>query len=298
VTIRHVPEPSARVAGLRTGELDLADTIPIDQADGLKSAGFNIIQIDAGNSTGFWIDTVTGDRPRTTPVANKLVRQALNYAIDREPMVKNIYKGYTKVEQGQPIQPETFGYHPNLKPYPFDQAKAKQLLAQAGYANGFKIKAEGLFGQSQESNASILYIQDQLKQVGVELEIVNLAEYAVFRDKFYGVQERGDLFAPGLINTPAMDADFSLVWFWSGQTAGTRHYNNPEFDRWYVASTTEMDETKRKEAIWKALEVFHEDPPWLFALQGTALWAYNGKVKNAERRTDREQRFDRLMIGA
>lgn len=296
VTIKSVPEPSTRVAGLKTGELDWADAIPIDQAEGLKSLGLQIISIDAGSSTGYWMDTVIRDQPKTGPIGNKLVRQALNYAIDKDPIVKNIYRGFTKVEQGQPIQPETFGYHPGLKPYPYDPAKAKQLLAQAGYANGFKLTLAVLMSGA-EATAQHLFVQDQLKQIGVELEITPLGEYANFRDMFYGDKTRSDLFAPGLINTPAMDADFSLVWFSSTQPLGSRHYNNPEFDKYYLASTTEMNEQKRKELIGKALEVMLEDPPWLYMLQSTLLIAYNAKVKGMERRTDREQRYDRLSIG-
>ncbi|MFN8534470.1 MAG: ABC transporter substrate-binding protein [Dehalococcoidia bacterium] len=297
VSIRNVPEAAARVAGLKSGELDIADTIPIDQADSLKNAGFGAIIVDSGSSTGYWLDTVVGKSPKTGPMADTRVRQALNYAIDKESIAKNIYKGYTKPEQGQFVQPETFGFNPNLKMFPYDPAKAKQLLAQAGYANGFKITLASLT-ISAEGNALNLFVQDQLKQIGVELEIQPIGEYAVFRDYFYGVRQRSDLFAPGLINTPALDADFALIWFCTCQAdPGRWHFNSPEFDRAYQASQVEVNEAKRKELLQKAIEVIYNDPPYLFTVQGTRLTFYNKKVQGMSRRAaDNEQRYERLSI--
>src|SRR5262249_7152617 len=161
--IKSVPDISARVAGLKTGELDMADTIPIDQADSLKNAGFQLIVRDSGVSAGYWVDSVIGKQPRTGPTADQRVRQAFNYALDKDLIAKTIYKGYTKPEQGQVLQPETVGFNPNLKPYPYDPAKAKALLAEAGYPNGFKISMASQ-QTSAELNAMNLLLQDSLKQ--------------------------------------------------------------------------------------------------------------------------------------
>ncbi|MFN8535771.1 MAG: ABC transporter substrate-binding protein [Dehalococcoidia bacterium] len=298
VTIRSISEPSARVAGLKTGDLDIIDGVPIDQVDTLKGAGFQLLPIDAGGSSAYWIDTVLGDQPRTGPTANKLVRQALNYAVDKDTIARNIYKGLTKVEQGQILQPESFGYNPRLKPYPYDPAKAKQLLAQAGYPNGFKVNIAGQFASNREDQAMVLFVQDQLKAINVELAIETIGEYAIYRDYFYGDRTRPDIFAPGqVINRPAMDADFAFVWFWSGQVPGSRHYKNPEYDRLYQASTTELDIDKRLALLKQAAEVMNEDPPSLFLIQGLFLIAHKANLKGFEKRTDREARYDQLRFG-
>lgn len=296
VTIKNIPDISARIAGLKTGELDMADTIPVDQADGLKSAGFTIIARDSGGSSSYWVDTVVGKTPKTTPTADKRVRLALNYAIDKDLIAKNIYKGYTKPEQGQIIQPETFGFNPNLKAYPYDPAKAKALLAEAGYPSGFKISMASQTS-SAEINAMNLVIQDQLKAIGIELTIEPIGEYAVYRDYFYGVRQRTDIFAVGsLINTPALDADFAFIWFCTCQAdPGRWHFNSPEYDAAYQASQVEVDETKRKALLQKAAEVMYNDPPVLFTVQTTILTAVSQKVKGAVRRAaDVEQRYETL----
>ena len=94
---------------------------------------FQIVNFNQGQSIGAFLFTTNAGRP----TQNKLVRQAINYAIDKDTIVKNIYKGYTK-PTGQLLQETTVGYNPAIKPYPYDPAKAKQLLAEAGYPNGFE----------------------------------------------------------------------------------------------------------------------------------------------------------------
>jgi peptide/nickel transport system substrate-binding protein len=299
VTIRNVPDISARISGLKTGDLDYADGIPIDQADGLKNAGFQVIVRDSGLSAGYWVDSVIGKQPRPGPTADKRVRQALNYALDKDAIVKNIYKGYTKPEQGQVLQPETFGFDPSLKPYPYDPAMAKKLLADAGYANGFKLTLASQ-QTSAEQNAMNLFLQDQLKAVGIELEIQPIGEYAVYRDYFYGVRQRTDIFAVGgLGNIPALDADFGLIWFCTCQDdPGRWHFNNPDFDAAFTASRVEVDPAKRLALLQKAVQIMREDPPELFTVQYTSLTFYSPKLKGVERRVaDGEQRYEKLSIG-
>ncbi|GIW12061.1 MAG: hypothetical protein KatS3mg061_3118 [Dehalococcoidia bacterium] len=73
-----------------------------------------------------------------SPTTDRRVRLAINYAIDRQAIVKNIYRGFQDIADGQVITRETFGYNPNLKPYPYDPKRARELLAEAGYPNGFQ----------------------------------------------------------------------------------------------------------------------------------------------------------------
>ncbi|GIW12361.1 MAG: hypothetical protein KatS3mg061_3418 [Dehalococcoidia bacterium] len=227
VVVRNIREASAREAGLRSGEVDFVDYLSVDQGEKLKAAGFGLNVITSGQSQGYWMDTVIGDRPTPYPTADKRVRQAINYAIDKELINKNIYRGFSSVEQCQPVQPQTFGFNPNLKPYPYDPAKAKRLLAEAGYPNGgIKLKLE-FFKSAPEPEQVALLVQQQLRDVGIDLEVNPLSDYATFRDKFYGVQERPPLFLPGLLNSPAMDADFALVWFSSTQPGGYTPLHQP-----------------------------------------------------------------------
>ncbi len=291
LTFRQIVEPSAKIAGLQTGDLDYIQLIPIDQADRVKQAGFELLISKGGASYGFTVDPVYNDGPVDGPTASKLVRQALNYAVDKEAIAKNVYKGLTKPE-AQLAQETTFGYNPNLKPYPYDPKKAKELLAQAGYPNGFKTKIE-TYAAVAEGGAMALLIQQNLKDVGIEAEIANL-EAAVWRDKFYNIQPRAPIYFVPLNNSPFWDADASIVWFW-GKNESNRHYNNPEFNAAYEASRSELDPDKRKALLQKALAVMYEDPPFLWVVSSVGISAYNPKkVKGFVADAVEEQRYDRL----
>jgi peptide/nickel transport system substrate-binding protein len=290
VVIKNVPEASARVAGLRTGELHYISATPIDQVDALKAAGFQAVQLDAGSSGGYRMTAINYE-----PLRDKRVRQAINYAIDKEAIVKSIYRGYTQVEQGQFLQPGVFGYHPNLKPYPYDPAKARQLLAEAGYANGFDLKIEAKVDRADIAQVG-QFVQDQLRAIGIRATFEQIVDQAAAEDKIFGRVQRAPLWASGLITTPYMDADAALVWFWSGQPPATRYYENPEFDQYFLPSRTENDPKKREELIWKALEVLREDPPYLFLIQTTEIHMYSPKLQGVTKRYDRAPLLDTLSL--
>ncbi|MCL6650196.1 MAG: hypothetical protein K6U89_17940, partial [Chloroflexi bacterium] len=175
---------------------------------------------------------------------------------------------------------------------PYDPAKARRLLEEAGVV-GAKLTID-LLRSATQAEPITLFVQSQLRAVGLDVDINVLGDYAVFRDKFYGVLPRAPLFPPGLNNQPLMDADAALTWFASNQLGGARHYDNPEFDKYYLASMVEMDENKRRELIWKALEVFCEDPPYLFLVQDLKVWAYRPVLENVIKRVDREPRLDQI----
>lgn len=138
ITFLGIPEEATRVAMLKTGEVDLAP-ISYDSIETVKAAGLKIVSIPTNWSPIIRLGgLVTTDPKRhnpNAPWANVKVRQALNYAVDKEAIAKNIFKGEAvPAGSGDPVPPFL-----DLEPYPYDPQKAKQLLAEAGYPNGFQI---------------------------------------------------------------------------------------------------------------------------------------------------------------
>lgn len=288
VTLFMIPESSARLAGLKTGELDLIGAIPVDQADLLKRDGINIISSRNGSISGaFLFSTLEGK-----PTGSTLVRQALNYAVDKDAIVKNIYKGYAQASS-QLVQPETFGYNPNLKPYPYDPKKAKELLAQAGYPNGFNLTMDVLT-TSSEAQAMWLLIQSEFKDIGITADINLYSDYGHLGDAWYGRIQRSEILAVTVLNSPAMDADFALTWFKGSEPLPGRRFNNPDFDQAYQASTTEMDEKKRLALLQKALAVAHDDPPFLYLIDPLTLTGAKPNLENVIARTDGDIQYDTM----
>ena len=137
IRIRHVPEAAVRVAGLKAGEFDIITATPPENVPGLISDGFNIFVGDSTQSMyiGF---NIYG---RSEALSNKLVRQALLYAVDMDGIYETVAGGYGTRLQCQIVAPGGFGYNPDLVGrYDYDPAKAKQLLEEAGYGNGVTIK--------------------------------------------------------------------------------------------------------------------------------------------------------------
>ncbi|MFC4456230.1 ABC transporter substrate-binding protein [Deinococcus sonorensis] len=133
VTYRFIEEPSTRVAELQAGRVDIAAGIPVAQVATIK--GDSKLTLQAVPSP-----TVQSLRLNTShgPTSDLRVRQALNYAVDRDAIIKSILQGY-----GSPIaamqSSKSFGFDPSLKSYPYDPAKAKALLAEAGVKPGTSI---------------------------------------------------------------------------------------------------------------------------------------------------------------
>jgi peptide/nickel transport system substrate-binding protein len=145
--LRVVPEESTRVAMLKTGELDIAAVSPKSMAD-LQKAGISIVRWSNQYTTllCFGGTLIPGDKRYTAthqkdPWTDKRVREAMNIAINREAIIKSIYYGAGKA---LPIHFVIKGWE-GLKPIPYDPERAKRLLAEAGYPNGFSFEVASHF---------------------------------------------------------------------------------------------------------------------------------------------------------
>jgi peptide/nickel transport system substrate-binding protein len=124
---RMIPEPATRVAALKAGEVHIVEDLPIDVLADLARDPRVYVRTTEG--TRVYGIELNNARP---PFNNVRVRQAVNYAVNWDAILKNVYQGYGK-RIATVFLPSGFGYNPNLKPYPYDVARARQLLREAGY---------------------------------------------------------------------------------------------------------------------------------------------------------------------
>jgi peptide/nickel transport system substrate-binding protein len=177
VTFLLVPEESTRMAQLRTGEADIV-AVSREKVPEVKAAGFNVFtklndQVIVVYMQQQW-DAV--------PVADKRVRQALNLALDKEAIMKFVFAG-----QGVPVPMYPIGSYgaaggadATLQPYPYDPPKAKQLLAEAGYPNGFETKIYSyVTGDLPELPRLSEAVADYLGKVGVKAKITPIDRAAL-----------------------------------------------------------------------------------------------------------------------
>lgn len=136
LTVLEVPEISTRMALLKTGGTDLIEAVPAVKRD-LAEAGFRIFSGAGATSAVMWFahQNVEGG-----PFYDKRVREAFNIAIDRATIVDRLYAGEGGPTTSFKAGPGSFGYNNDLPGYPYDPARAKQLMQEAGYGDGFKVR--------------------------------------------------------------------------------------------------------------------------------------------------------------
>ena len=178
VTYRFIKDPSAQVAALKAGDIDIIGWLLAPElAPAIsKDKRFKVL---AGASTS---EVIMSTNNKAKPFDNKLVRQAVAYAIDRDAVSELVISGYgTKIGSHWP--PVTPYYKDMTGRFPYDPAKAKKLLAQAGYPNGFEanIKLPVIYPYAQRAGE---VIADMLGQVGIKLEI-EVVEWGVWLDRVF-----------------------------------------------------------------------------------------------------------------
>ncbi|MCL6646988.1 MAG: ABC transporter substrate-binding protein [Chloroflexi bacterium] len=274
VQLRAVPDTASALAGLRSGELDflIGVTNPelIEQAE---RAGLKTYRRVTSN----FVILVDATASRGTPLAQKAVRQALSYAIDRDQIATQLFKG-TAVPMGQLGLPGAPMHLPELKPYPFDQRRARELLAAAGYPNGFTLAGGIDFSPAFHSEPLTLAFQDFLRQIGVEAKI-NRWEASVWQEKLFGRnnQTRSELYpvtygdANGL-----MTFGRSLLTCTNSQAVLVCV---PEFDRLMDLASSEVDTTQRTRYLQAANRAFVEELPAVFIIASGPTYVMRPNVQ-------------------
>jgi len=174
VSIRAVPEPEARMVGLEAGDIQLAIRLLPEQVQRIDRNA-NLAKSEKTTTRSLFM----GMNVMKKPLNDVRVRQAFNYAIDRESIAKNLYLGSAEPLSGL-VAPGVPGYS-GIQGYSFDRDKARQLLAQAGYPNGFSLSFVGPKGTYLKDFELQQAVQQQLKAVGVDAKLETL-EYAKWLD--------------------------------------------------------------------------------------------------------------------
>jgi peptide/nickel transport system substrate-binding protein len=271
---RWIAEPNARVTELLTGGVDMILPIPPDFVSRLEKTP----QITVYRKTGLtsWYVGLNVDKK---PFTDRRVRQALNYAVDKEAIVRDILKGTGIVSTG-PLLPGTWAFEPNVKKYPHDVATAKRLLAEAGYPNGFAVdfwvpdSGSGMQAPVEMSTV----IQANLAAAGVKASLKTF-EWGSYLGKVRA--EAPAMFALSWF-LKSEDPDLSMypLFFSKNSPLPNRsNYNNPEVDQLLVQARQVADRGKRAELYRRVQRLIVEDAPWIFVDHEVQVVATRANVK-------------------
>jgi peptide/nickel transport system substrate-binding protein len=264
------------MAALLAGEAHIAVQIPPDLVRTVQQHGdTRIMSVGALMGLVLQFDTIRG------PLANKKVRQAVNYAIDKDSLVRDLLAGQGHVLQGQVVTPGAFGFNPELKPYPYDPARAKQLLHEAGHATGLALTLSTPVGRYIADREIAVAIAGQLEKVGIKVTVTP-KEWGVFLKELRG-EQLGPMFLAGWYNYG--DAGYALTHF-SAQSVFGVYFKNPRFDELIRQGQTLIKPEERLRAFQQATEVMRDEAPAAFLLQLPAIYGVSRRVVGWQPRTD------------
>jgi peptide/nickel transport system substrate-binding protein len=282
VVFRIIPDPAARVAALLAGEIDFTPNIPINEIKRINATG----RANAGSTPSTRTAFIKFNTLKP-PMDNKLFRQALNYAIDKEGIVSGIFDGQAQLAQCEVLTKDYFGYNPDLKPYPYDPAKAKQLLQQSGVTNP-ELEFDVPTATYLNGEEVVQVVASQLAEIGVKTKI-NEMQFSAYMDKYLKTKELARL---SLLTQawPSLDADGLLALFEGGNIYA--YWDDPVFNKALVEGRSTLDEKARMAAYKKATEEMCEQAPVLFLYIQPATYGTSKRLTWKPRGDDWVRAYD------
>jgi len=279
VVWQPVTEGSTRVAQLRTGEADLITSVSPTQISQLEGqAGIGVTKLP---SQSFLVLIMNSGRP---PFNDPRVRQAMNFAVDKEAIIKTLLGGNGTVLPA-PAGPAHEGYDKSLGViYPYDPDKAKQLLSQAGLGSGFSITLDTPDGRYLQDKAIAEAIGGMLSKVGVQVKI-NPFEWGAFV-KLLG-DKTSDIL---LIQQGGSTTDSLLPTCFSSKIKGLPWlgYNNPEADALIDKARATVNFDERSKTYGQLIKLLQQDAPWVYLHYQTNIFGVRDRVKGFVPRPDNE----------
>ena len=272
VIIRFMRESSDQRMALESGDVDIAEGILIDQIPALeKDSSIAVRKFPSQLVEYVYLNC---QKPKLN---NKLVRQALNYAVDYRGIIDYVLKG-NGVQMRGPVPKGMWGHDPNVFQFHQDIPKAKSLLKKAGYANGLKLKL--IYSERRPSWEQIATIlQSNFADIGVDLKIELMAN-PTLRDKI----DRGDFelclgaWSPDYAD-PSMFMNF---WFDSknwGLPGNRSFYKNEKVDQLIRKALALSDQEQRVNLYSQAQDIIMEDAPYIFLYQTQTIVPMRKAVK-------------------
>ena len=267
IVVRPILEDAARIAALQTGEVDLIAPVPhVRIAELQRNDKLVIKTIPAPRIFHVTIDV------RKPPFDNVKVRQALNYAVDVNAILKTLYFGHgtrlaTVVDKG------ALGYDPSVQPYSYDPNKAKALLAEAGYPNGFETEFDSFTGSIADHSKPAEAIVGYLQKVGIKAKL-NVFEFSTF-----GPRRVQNQTAPLFIYSIG-DAYLEPSWVirWLTQGGLGMHYRNPKLDEMLTRIEATDDPKKRAPQYSGVQKLIKDEAPFIFLYQADAAFGMSTRV--------------------
>jgi peptide/nickel transport system substrate-binding protein len=283
LVFRPIPEPAARVAALEAGDVDIIFDVPYGAIPRLEqNPDIQVYEVPGLRVMGVQMDMRYGLSDIT---ANQKVRQAFLYAIDRQAIIDSVFEGHA-TQLTQIATPGDFGYVEELEPFPYDPERAKQLLAEAGYPDGFEITFMCPSGRYIRDKEVCQAIAAQLERIGVTSQLQFL-EVGDFFDKAL-TGKLGPISYIGTLVETGHVAD--------RMNANSCRYNasfkcEDDYEALLERAERTLDPDEQKQLLEELIRLDLENPGRIPLWVTNDVWATRGRVNNWEPTPNQEVWF-------
>lgn len=282
VTFRIIPDASTTLQALKAGEVDLVVSPPPDQFDSLNK-GDKTKAVSVVSDRIAYCQLFPDSPQGKGELKDKRVRQALNYGINVDNIIKFLLAGHSK-RISTILPPLSFAYDGSLKPYPYDPEKAKSLLKEAGLGGGFNLVIETpssfILPKSVEIGQAM---QEDLGKIGIKVDLkpTELATMVKERDTkqiapMYFWSWGSDFLDPEPFYR-------GILYTKSPYT----FYGKPEWDQMIDDAAASLDQSKREQIYRQLQQQTYDDPPWVFLYTIENIYGLNKSVEMTPRTDER-----------
>jgi peptide/nickel transport system substrate-binding protein len=278
VLIKPVAELSTRVLALQNGQADVIVNVAPDQAPIVEKSELGRISKVAGGRNIF-----VGMRVDRPLLADKRVRQAFNYAFNFDAVNRAFLNGSgarTKTIINPPHEP------PDAKAYAFDLAKAKALMADAGWKHGsdgilekdgqkFSVVMDSPNGRYIKDKEIAQAVQQDLQRLGVQVDL-RVLDWSVYAGDMLNKRQPDDIFLLGL-GSP-FDGQQELNYIHKDFSLNSTYWQNPEYHQLFGQLGTTLDEKQRQDLMNKMWAIANDDPPWIYVWHQVDFYGVSKRI--------------------
>jgi peptide/nickel transport system substrate-binding protein len=272
VTFRAIPEDSTRVSALLAGDIDVAHRILPEFVDQVESAGHEVQSVPSGLTANVFFQASRSE----SPVADQRVRQALDFALDKEAISEGVTAGLGGTTQGQAVSENSVGFNPTVEPRPYDPERARELLAEAGYPDGFEINFDYSVGRYFRDKELVESVVGYWREIGVNVQ-QNPMEGGAWLDRIY-TGEWGPVSYWSFQDAPFYDISVTMEIF---KSDGLRRItNDPELDAYLDDADELVDPDERQEHLAE-FSAYLADQAYIIPFhQDPGLYAVSSRVRD------------------
>jgi peptide/nickel transport system substrate-binding protein len=270
LVIIPLADAASRLQALQSGQVNMVAGINPDQIAAAKKSKATVISVPAPQVMSLAYNVTAGGA-----VKDVRVRQALNYAVDKEAIANGLLAGKGKAAT-QGVTPVVYGYNKAVQGYPYDPAKAKELLAAAGYEKGLTISADITVGSFPSDNLIYQSVKSDLAKVGVTLNYTTIT-FAQWLPQYNANSWKGEAFGLSWNSAPRGDSSRPYAIFVCKPVGA--FYCNAEEDALVKKAATELNAAKRLAILKEVAVKVTASAPALYIVEQIDLYALGKGVK-------------------